>query len=128
MSSASEIPSSRFRLCMSTLGAVVPNGHLYCFVELWDVCGEGFTLHALSLAFFHSLSSSFFLSFLLSLDIFKKSVLLCSVDVLGRTLTSPLKVKSPLSSAEEQTNHIYTSALYATLTRCSEETLGRPST
>lgn len=51
MSSAPEIPSSRFLLCMSTLSAMVPDGHLYCFVELWNVCGEGFTLHALSLAF-----------------------------------------------------------------------------
>lgn len=35
--------------------------------------------------------------------------------------------ESPLSSAEEQTNHIYTSARHATLRRCSEKTLGGPS-
>lgn len=69
---------------MSTLSAMVPNGHLYCYVELWNVCGEGFTLHALSLAPSLSPSSSSFLSSLPSLDIFRKPVLIWSVVVQGK--------------------------------------------
>lgn len=83
---------------------MVPNGHSCCSAELWDVCGEGLTLHALSLALPLSLSSSF-LSSLPSLDIFRKPVLTWSVVMLSPALLDRRTVSIFCRGADKSHRH-----------------------